>query len=301
MRTSTWNGIGTSVKTATTVEEVLANAGLDYTVHKEPIMTQSGIIIPDKVATVRDDGRPIGVVSKTYEILQNADAFGFVNDVPGIQFEKAGETKTGMVYLIGKLPDTTVLGDTFTPHLIFQTSHNGRYNVRATICPLRIVCQNQFAYSFKQMRNTIDIRHSRLMPTKIAQAQQLIADTAIYMQGFSDTAEELAMLKLNNPGSVYQIIDAFFESTKEITEIQKKHMQEKKDYFIKCYEADDNANFVGTGWGVVNAFSDFNSHGAIRARGGDIRRARESQFMAVTFDTDILKLMGIIRANSMAA
>ena len=295
-RTTTWRNLGTEVENLT-IDQVLAKAHLDYTVSKEPVMTQSGVLIPGKVATVKDDGTPIGVVSKNYEILQNKDAFDFIQDVPNIQMERAGETGTGMVYLIGRLPSTTVLGDTFTPYVIFQTSHNGRYNVRATICPLRIVCQNQFAYSFKQMRNTVDIRHSRQLPTKIAQAQQLLTDTAIYMQGFTNTAEELAVLKLRNADSVYAIIDAFFDSTKEISERQQKHMEERRQFFIDCYNQEDNANFTGTAWGVVNAFSDFTSHTAVKAKNGNVKRAQERKFMKVTFDTDILKLMQCIKAN----
>lgn len=296
-REATWARIGADVRNATTLDEVMQIANLDYEVHAEPIQTASGIIIPQKCATVKNDGTPIGVVSDSYEILQNKDAFDFVSDIPNMKFERAGETKSGMIYLIGKLPDTTVLGDTFTPHVIFQTSHNGRYNLRATICPLRIVCQNQFAYSFKQMRNTIEIRHSAKMPVKVAQARALMRDTATYMQGFSDTAEELAMLKLRNGDSIYAIIDAFFDSTKEITERQKKAIEAQRSAFITAYREDDNANFTGTAWGVVNAFSDFTSHKEPGKKMKDTTTQLERQFMAVTFDTNLVKLMQCIRAN----
>ena len=293
MRETTWRNIGTDVSTETTVSGILTAAGLDYTVEKQPIFLANGAQIPKKCATVKSTGTPIGVVGDNYEIYQNDEAFGFVADIPNIQFEKAGETATGMVYIIGKLPELKVLNDSFVPYVIFQTSHNGRYNVRATICPLRIVCQNQFAYSFKQVRNTIDIRHSRQLPSKVAQAQALLRDTATYMAGFTNTAEELAMLKIGSKDNFYAIVDRFFDSTRELSERQARAIESQREFFIQCYNADDNANFTGTAWGVVNAFSDFTTHREVKKT----KTAADSKFMSVTFDPNIEKLLNCIRAQ----
>lgn len=291
-RTATWARVGTDIRECKNVQEALQTAGLDYTVTKSEIMLPSGIVIPDKVATVKEEtGDYIGVVSKSYQIYQNQDAFDFVDSIPDIKFVKAGETNTGMVYVIGQLPETKVLNDTFTPYVIFQTSHNGRYNVRATICPLRIVCQNQFAYTFKTMRNTFDIRHSRQLPTKVAQAQILIQDTAQYMAGFTNTAEELALLKIDSRDTVYEIIDKFFDSTRELTERQKKSLEDRKDEYMICYTRDDNQNFQGTAWGMINAFSDFFTH----KKRKETKNAAESAFMNVTFDTEAMnKFMSLV-------
>lgn len=289
-RVATWNQVGTDVSQCHTLEELLTTSGLDYTVHKEKMFLASGVEVPDKNCTVRDNGTPIGVVSTKYTVYQNQDAFGFISDIPGIRYVRAGETQSGLVYLIGALPDLTVLGDTFTPNVIFQNSHNGHYPVKATICPLRIVCHNQFAYSFKQVRNTISIQHSRRLPEKVAQAQQLIIDTAQYMNGFTNTAEELAALHITDTDR-YAIMDAFFDSTKEMTERQRAAMEEQRAFFEKCYEEDDNTNFRGTAWGIINALSDFETHRAVK----QTENVSESRFMSVTFDTTTMqKMLSII-------
>lgn len=284
-RTATWTNIGTDVNGCVSVDEILRQSKLNYTVEKRPIFLGTGenaFEIPKKMATVKaETGEYIGVVSDSYQIYQNEDAFNFIDDIDGIQFVKAGETARGMVYIIGKLPDTTVLGDTFTPHVIFQTSHNGIFNIKATICPLRIVCQNQFAMSFKNMHNTVKVRHSSQITGRIQQAQKLIRETAIYMNGFSDTAEELATLKLGSKNTIYQIIDAFFETTKEVSEREQRKIDEKKSKIIQCYNADDNTDFRGTVWGAVNAFTDFLTHEEKK----QTKTIKDSQFMSVTFDT----------------
>lgn len=256
-REATWTRVGTDVSQQTSVEEILKQAHLDYTVIKEPVYLHDGILVPSRIATVKKETRePIGLVSDRYEVYQNADAFKFLEEIPDIEFVRAGETYNGMVYIIGKLPSLTILNDTFTPYVIFQTSHNGWFSLRATICPLRIVCQNQFAMSFKNMENTISIRHSSRIDSCIAEAQQLLKDTALYMQGFTNTAEELALLHITDTDR-NKIIDAFFESTKAITDRQKEALDEKKTRLNLCYKDADNANFTGTAWGLVNAFTDY--------------------------------------------
>lgn len=296
-RTATWENVGTNVSKQTSVDEILEQANLDYTVVKEPVYLQDGILVPSRIATVKKETRePIGLVSSRYEVYQNADAFKFLEEIPDIEFIRAGETYNGMVYIIGKLPSLTILNDTFTPYVIFQTSHNGWFSLRATICPLRIVCQNQFAMSFKNMQNTISIRHSSRIDSNIVAAQQLLKDTATYMQGFTNTAEELALLRITDTDR-NKIIDAFFDSTKAITDRQKEALDVKKSSLNLCYNDDDNANFRGTAWGVVNAFTDYETH---RTR-KQTERSAETTFSQVTFDpTALTKLLSIIKSTTNA-
>lgn len=293
-RTTTWASVGTDVSQQTSVDEILQKAGLDYTVTKEPVYLRDGILVPSRIATIKSETRePIGLVSDRYEIYQNADAFKFLEEIPDIQFVRAGETYNGMVYIIGKLPTLRVLDDEFTPYVIFQTSHNGWFSLRATICPLRIVCQNQFAMSFKNMANTISIQHSKRLEGRIMEAQQLLKDTAIYMQGFTDTAEELALLKVTDADR-NKICDAFFESTKAITERQQASLMEKKSRFNLCYNDDDNGNFRGTAWGLVNALTDYETHKDRK----QTEHSADTAFMQVTFDPAVMSRMLSIIKNT---
>lgn len=277
MRATTWNGLGTDV-TGTTITEVLENAGLNYTVEKQPIMIADGTIVPDRCATVKAGTNEImGVVSNRYEICQNSEAFDFVDSVPDIQFVKAGQTQSGMVYIIGKLPEVSVLSDTFTPYLIFQNGHNGRYTLKTTITPLRMVCQNQFNYSFSESPNTISIQHSRQYVSKLKEAENLIRGTVSYMNRFNNTAEELAMLKLGDDYNVRKIIDSFFKLAEDASDRQVAIVEDKRTELFNAYKADDNANFTGTAWGLVNGFSDYITH-------HEGKSSEESKFLSVTFD-----------------
>ena len=281
MRNSTWNGIGTEVK-ASNVSEALKLAKIDYEVEKRDIcLGNTEIIIPDKKATcIKGTNEILGVVSDRYEICQNEEAFSIIDNVPNVEIVRAGQTYTGMVYVIGKLPDTTVLGDTFTPYLIFQNGHNGKYTTKTTISPLRMVCQNQFNMAFRNSMNTISIRHSRNYATRLTEAEKLLAETAEYMQTFGDTAEELALLKVGNEDNVQKIINAFFTYKPDATDRQIATVEEQRAELLNAYRADDNANFSGTVWGLVNGFSDYITHREVK----NTKNKADTQFMSVTFD-----------------
>ena len=284
MRTTTWNGIGTDVNGTTTINSVLEKAGLNYEVVKQPIYTNfngNEILVPDKVATVRKDtGDILGVVSPKYQICQNDEAFDFVDSVDGVEFVKAGQTHTGMVYVIGKLPEMEVMDDKFTPYLIFQNGHNGMYTLKTTICPLRVVCQNQFNYAFRESPNTISIHHSSQYQGRLVEAQRLIQGTVEYMNNFKNTAEELATLKIGTEDNVRNIINAFFKVKENATDRQIVTAEEQRTELFNAYMAEDNANFMGTAWGLVNGFSDYLTHKETK----NTKTKDESKFMTVTFD-----------------
>ena len=137
MRTATWENIGTSVRGEKKIEDVLTAAGLNYTVEKRPVYRYERN--PRKLVRIsnrftcerREDGHSYDeIVSGKYTIVQNREAFDFVNYMSDeVEFLKAGETANGLVYIIGKLPDVNILGDPFTPHVIFSNSFTGKTSI----------------------------------------------------------------------------------------------------------------------------------------------------------------------------
>lgn len=283
-RTATWAGIGTDVRGCNDVASVLEKAKLDFEVTTQPLVTESGIIVPNKVATVatvNGESKVLGVVSEKYNICQNYDAFNFVDGISDeLSFQKAGMTQTGMIYVIGVLPQVTVLGDSFSPYVILQNSFNGEYSLKATICPVRIVCQNQFSRAFGHSNNNVSILHSSNMMTNLEQAQILLKGVANYMEDFEHHADIFASMKLNS--SPEAIIDAFFRASVEgeVTERVENRIHEQTADLLHLYDSDDNQNFKGTAWGLINAFSDFDTHQPIKSA----RSSEDSKFLAVTFN-----------------
>lgn len=268
-RTTTFANIGTDITGLKTSEEVLSVANLNYNVVKQDmyLKTPDGNFIdyPDKKFTVIENtDKVLGVVSSKYEICQNRDAFSFIDYIGGseigFEYVKAGQTDNGLVYIIAKLPKVTILGDAVTPYIIFQNSHDGLNSVKATICPLRIVCQNQFNVSFKHSPNTVRIIHSAKMDRRILTAREMMRDVAGYMKTFEDTASILSNQKIGYTDVINIFNEVFKYDPVKMSDRQKINFASARNDFLACYNSDDNQNFVGTAWGVMNGAADYLTH-----------------------------------------
>lgn len=297
MRTATWERIGTDVAGCNNMESVLKASGLDYKVEKQPIYLgeNKDILVPNRFATVNSQGKIYDVVSDKFEIVQNLDAFDFVNYMSDeIKFEKAGETMGGMVYVIAKLPEVDILGDAFTPHVIFRNGFSGKFKITAAICPLRIVCQNQFNVAFREAENTVTIRHVGNANAKLEEAREVLKTSADFMGTLNACAESLASTKLT-PWMVDRILDRLFpiEGLEEMNAFKRSKLITAREAFQSAYNNDDNSNFRGTAWGVVNAYTDFITH---QAPSGQVHTRDEGKFMKVTFGTpSVNHIMDVIR------
>lgn len=263
-RVSTWRNVGHEVKAAT-VGDVLNQAGLGYSVDLKPVMLADGQVINSRFATVRSDGHVYDVVSDKYNIIQNHEAFDFVDFMSdSITFEKAGETASGMVYIIARMEDVSVLGDTFTPHVIFRNGFSGKVKISAAVCPLRVVCENQFNIAFRNTSNSVNIRHVMNAQQKMLEARNTMKMSVDYMRQLDTFANRYASMKLT-AAQVNRITDMMFPmpgglERKDVNPFALKVMSDRRDRFVTAHEHQDNNNFRGTAWGIINAYTDYMTH-----------------------------------------
>lgn len=300
-RTTTWHAIGKDVSECKEMEHVLRVSGLDYSVVKRPLYfgkswddenPHNELI--NRFVTVREsDSHPYDVVSDKFEIVQNRDAFDFVNYMGSeVSFEKAGETATGMVYIIAKLPTVDILGDAFTPHVIFRNGFNAKVKITAAICPLRIVCQNQFNFAFKNTENTVTIRHVQNAEQKLQEARETLRMTADYMTELHEMAERYAGVQISEFQLQRFLREAFpMDGIENMNPFKRNRLETARAAFIKAHNADDNSNFRGTAWGLINAYTDFITH---QVPQGKTDTRFEGKFVQVTFGGNMNKVLDLI-------
>ena len=284
-RTATWTNIGSNIRKASTVQEALELSGLNYTVEKVPVYLDNGLQIPGAFCTKREDSDvTYGVVGSQFEIVQNIEGFDFINNMipEGLKFLKAGENKK-FIYIIAQLPSIDVLGDEVAPHIIFQNSHSGSTTLKATIAPLRIVCENQFNMTFKKANNKISLRHTKSIKGRLHTAQEVLIQSSEYLSEFQKSALLLAQKKVSK-SQVDDLMDKIFYIKEEFTPTQIRRVEEKRDRFLQAYQAEDNQNFIGTQWGLVNAYTDFVTHKELRK---DTPQALENHFIKSTLKGSI--------------
>ena len=298
-RNATWYNVGMDVNT-NSIEEVLEKADLNYTVVGRPIkyrVADKYYNVDNKMITIRQD-KPeenFGIVSSNYQILQNSEAFDFVSSIDeNLEFIKAGTTRGGIIYVISRLDEVEVLGDKIRPHLIFQNGHNGFVTIKANICMLRMICQNQFNYAFREASNAVSIRHNGDINEKMNNAKETLIRTKEYIAAYKSMAENFATTKVNDK-MLQKIISEMFIKGKDIDDVEDKRGYIKKDIetFTEAYHNEDNQNFIGTAWGVINAYTDFSTHLAPKKVS---KNYFENRFVRNTFDNKgITKLVDVIQ------
>ena len=141
VRQSPWHGLGAVLDQApTTVAEAIERSGLGWRVEREPIAIDRGDLatvddwwlprceeIPGWWANVRQDTRQVlGIVGKRYRIVQNIEAFQFVDQLIGsaMHFETAGSLHGGRrVWVLAQLPEhIEVGGDLVRPYVLLMNS-----------------------------------------------------------------------------------------------------------------------------------------------------------------------------------
>lgn len=292
MREATWEQIGTKVQ-GTTVDTVLKEANLDYDVELRPVFMGDGTKLQNSMVAVRTrDNHPFGIVSPKYKVVQNRDAFDFVNYLSDeVVFEKAGETEYGMVYIIGRLPEKQILGDKFVPHVIFRNSFAKQCTIAAAISPLRHVCSNQFNFVFKNAANAISIRHMGSAERQMAEARETLKLSYRYMEELDAMSEHYAAMKMSDR-QIDTILDTMFPLPDNASGTKEHNVRQAKREFMAAYNADDNRNFKGTGWGLVNAWTDFQTHETNKKT--MTRKGRERRFARVSFERPMNRILDAI-------
>lgn len=269
-RTSAWSTVGKEYRTKS-LQDAFKAYDLDYHVTMHPLYAHledgTAIEVPNKMVTVREDtNRVFGIVSDKYPIIQNQEALSFMEGIisdSGMELVRGGSTSWGSYYMIGELPPVTILGDSVKPHLIFQSSHDGSVPLRATVCMLRIVCQNQFAHSFAESPATIRVTHRGDTESKLKAAADTLHSLHEYIKTYDHHAERLASVKVT-PTKFNEIVETFFKIPDGASKRVETRINDQKMAFRDAYGAIDNSNLKGNLWGVINAYTDYATHRTVK-------------------------------------
>lgn len=257
-----WHGIGTVVDIAPCSADALKIAKLDWTVEQFPVQA-NGMEIPNYFANIRSDTNQIlGVVRSRYNVLQNADAFNFIDDIiennsdVECKYETAGSLFNGRrVFMLVRLPDQKLVGDDVENYMFFTNSHDGTSALLAGITNVRVVCNNTLQMAIKGASRTWKCHHTKNIEARKHEAEESLGLAVKYIYNLDTTAQEMAMKKINE--------EAFFRKLFD-NEIEKHSEKRVKDTIEKIHliynEKDDLQNFKGTAWGMYNAVSDLISN-----------------------------------------
>ena len=221
LKSAAWHGLGQVVQEAKTSDEVLKLAHLDWTVNKLPVYAQyptdsnyldenkvrlRGTIVPNvKALTRNDNGVILGSCTDRYEVLNNIDAFSFIDNIVGEKlaiYETAGALGKGeIVFVLAKLPDyikPTDNKDIIEKYILFTTGHDGSTAVKAMFTPVRVVCNNTLNMALKNNIGRVSIKHTKNMNDKIKNAATIMNLYTDYTKKLTIELANLASVAVND-------------------------------------------------------------------------------------------------------
>ena len=259
------NAFGTvDISTANSVDEALCMSGMDWNVSSKFLYDENGNEYPNFRANVNDStGDLLGIVSDKYSIVQNKEAFDFVNDLTseGFKFDKAGSFKNGKsIWVMGKFESEDILGDEVDNNVVFVNSHDGSSGVKVMMTPVRVICANMLNLALRRAERSWTSKHTRSIYSRLDEAKYTLGLVDNYMSELKEEAERLAYIKITDT-KIEEIFDKLFPVDVNNDSARKiRNVSVMKDSFIKCYNENDIAQFKGTVYGAINAMSDLISH-----------------------------------------
>jgi phage/plasmid-like protein (TIGR03299 family) len=182
-----WHGLGTMIPEGMdSSDEVIRFAGLDHTmVLRQAYFHGPGgklaKVSPPRFAVMRDsDGACVGEVGKSFNVLQNRDAFdgmdAWLQD-GRMSYETAGALYGGSrVFILARLGDDFLVGgkDPVSPYVLLLNGHDGTKSLSVKLVTARVVCANTLAVALGERNTEIQIRHTRTMHERLAKSGEAL-------------------------------------------------------------------------------------------------------------------------------
>lgn len=264
-----YDGVGNVVSGAKSSAEAIKLAGLDWTAEKQSLMTARGAKIPDYYGVVRTDtNKVLGVVSKRYKPVQNAEAFSFVDELlgNGVQYETAGAIRDGKrVWMLAKMDDGNdykLAGDKCVPYLLFSNSFDGKSSVKVCLTVTRVWCENTLNMALKNAQRVWSVTHAGDIKYKIEEARNTLELTSRYLANMQETADSLTQIAIA-PNFIADMAQTLFPYKDSDSDIIQSRAKTKQNALTALYDTkEDIKPFKGTAWGAYLALTDWASHAA---------------------------------------
>lgn len=285
-----WHGLGKVVDVLTS-EEAIKLGGLDFEVEKRPLWVQGGKHIPfedcknhdsivrnkvensaiykplhklnGKFATVRtDNDYPLGIVGSDYEVIQNSEAFDFIDSIVGekyAEYETAGALGNGeVIFVTCKLKaDMVINKDQIDKYLLISMAHDGTGAITVMFTPIRVVCNNTLSLALTAKSNKVTIKHTRHARNKLELSKQILGIVDTQTLTYQEAFGSLLNIKVRD-----EVAKDVFEKVFKISRDEKGNLSSRGENIInavnKYYHTGlGQEEHVGNGWGVYNAVTGY--------------------------------------------
>jgi phage/plasmid-like protein (TIGR03299 family) len=270
-----WHKQGTVIPGLMTATEAMALAHLNWQVAFAQVFV-GGKEVPGYQATVRaDTGDTLGIMRDRYNIIQNAEAFSFFDNIVGkgkATYETAGSLRGGkIVWLMAKYNgDVSINQEAHKEYCLLVTGHDGRYSLMLQWVSVRVVCANTLSLALNGASNQIKIRHTANWQDKETEAKRVLGLTEDYF-----TALRRNMAGLNEKLLTVQQMSDFTDALIPCGGVKPSTRTANIRAEINRLFGSGAGNHGASRWDALQAVSDYADH-SLPIRGENSTRMESS-------------------------
>lgn len=287
-REPAWHGLGTVfTEEVTDYRRMLDLSGLsnwDIREHEVAVLSNTSddvlpanFVVPAKaiVATIGGADHVLGVTGERYEIVQNEEAFSFLQSLhDGARWETAGAIKGGRV-VFGSMAfdrdfviDESGVADKVETYLLVHTSHDGSTGIGGGITPTRVVCQNTLNVAMGNIKQTFKMRHTRTVKERMEAEAAIWRHANTYMDAFEAEAKAMFAQSVTDK-QFFGIVEEMFPKPEADVKGSFAKWDKRQETFSQAWKGAPNAGIRNTAWGVFNALTEANQWGRSTRKAGN--------------------------------
>jgi phage/plasmid-like protein (TIGR03299 family) len=288
VREMPWHGLGVVLdEYPRSIDDALDKAGLAWKVtHGDVLVVKRaawvddfGVTQPAELspangfkANLREDtGEVLGIVSDEYEVVDNRDAFRFLDTLISseLHFETAGSLWGGRrVWCLARLPEYVELGgDRSATYIYVANSHDGSMAVTAAVTPIRIVCANTLGAALRHAEHgpgaqrTFRFRHTGNLQTKFAEARRVLDMTINYEKQFKELADRLALEPISETALERRVLRHLWVIDEDTGDRARANRERSIEHVLTIFRGrgtagDTTGNSPGSKWVAFNAIAE---------------------------------------------
>lgn len=248
-----------------TIETLLKESRLDWSVRTEGVKTESGILIPGSKSIIRDDTNvPLSIRSDDYGVYQNEQLMELlfkVSNSTGFEVCNGGYFGDGEKVFIQLKSDNLTLGnDRVEGYITGVNSFDGSTSLAFGPSNITISCQNSFFSAFRGLQTRV--RHTKKMIIKIEDICKDLERVKEEENFIFDNIKKLREVRINNKIQD-SVIKTLFNIDKEIDLQDEESISTQTMNKLSTFYVDLDGELRGKGdnlWGLFSGVTKYTTH-----------------------------------------
>lgn len=278
-----WHGLGKPMGADATIDQWRVDAGMDWRIQRGIVrynVDRDGtqLELPDQHVLFRSDSKAaLGVVSKSYQVVQPGEVLEFFRDIVragGLELSAAGTIQGGRRFWatakIGEAAPTSIQ-DKIGGYLLLSTSADGSLATEARLTSIRVVCKNTLQFAREDAKPALRVTHRSVFdPVAVKDAMGL--NTAAW-DAFRHNLVRLANVQLHETEAAEIVAGLFATGTGELQRDKARETAGFKKVMALFNGQGMGATLdgvFGTANGVLQAVTEYADH-HVRARSDENR------------------------------